>query len=57
MIIVNYTCPKCGAHILASYDVNVTANRIFVACGNCDALIELAETRLEPKEPKGGKDE
>lgn len=57
MIIVNYTCPKCGAHILASYDVNVTAKRIFVACGKCDALIELAETPLEPEEPKGGENE
>lgn len=57
MIIVNYTCPKCGAHILASYDVNVTAKRIFVACGNCDSLIELAETRLGSKEQKGGDDD
>lgn len=57
MIIVNYTCPKCGAHCLGSYDVDVTAKRVFVDCGNCGTLIELAEMRLEPVEKKGGDDE
>lgn len=57
MIIVNYTCPKCGAHCLGSYDVDVTAKRVFVDCGNCGALIELTEMRLEPKEKKGGEND
>lgn len=49
MIIVNTVCSKCGAHILASYNVDVTAKIIFINCANCGALLELQETERSEK--------
>lgn len=52
MIIVNTVCSKCGAHILASYNVDVTAKRIFIDCANCGEMLEVQETERGKKNEK-----
>ena len=50
MIIVSYTCPKCGQHVLAAYDIDIKAKKIFLPCEKCGALLEIGQTKTNKKD-------
>lgn len=45
MIIVSYTCPKCGQHVIAAYDIDINAKKLFIPCEKCGEILEIGQTK------------
>lgn len=45
MVMLSYTCPKCGQYVLSAYDINIKAKKFFFPCVKCGEILEISETK------------